>query len=275
MRNEEISNETKNRMADALKQLLSTKSPEKITVKDITTLANVSRPTFYYHFKDLHALTEFMFNRELTDLLKGHCEGDSLSDAVLIILRFLKKNTAFCTTISEGVGYSELSLLFDGCIEDMISQYTHHLNEQIGAKEAALRLSQEYGIPYGEKVPQGRGLIKRRPETEEQRFRRMEKKCFRILSDYYHLLLRWKEQEAPQTPEEEWSEHFTESLMRLGTVEYQMDLLLSGDLAERAEFIAEQGKEVMALERRMAELAAGDKKEGGTRHGRDGAGHER
>ena len=136
MRNEEISNETKNRMADALKQLLSTKSPEKITVKDITTLANVSRPTFYYHFRDLHALTEFMFNRELTDLLKGHCEGDSLSDAVLIILRFLKKNTAFYTTISEGVGYSELSLLFDGCIEDMISQYTHHLNEQIGAKEA-------------------------------------------------------------------------------------------------------------------------------------------
>ena len=103
----------------------------------------------------------------------------------------------------------------------------------------------------------------------------MEKKCFRILSDYYHILLRWKEQEAPQTPEEEWSEHFTESLMRLGTVEYQMDLLLTGSLAERAELIAEQGKEVMALERRMAELAAGDKKEGGTRHGRDGAGHER
>ena len=63
--------------------------------------------------------------------------------------------------------------------------------------------------------------------------------------------------------------------MRLGVVEYQMDLLLSGDLTERAEFIAEQGKEVMALERRMAELAAGDKKEGGTRHGRAGAGHER
>lgn len=147
--------------------------------------------------------------------------------------------------------------------------------EGVGAKEAALRLSQEYGIPYGEKVPQGRGLIKRRLETEEQRFRRMEKKCFRILSDYRHLLLKWKAQEAPKTPEEEWSEHFTEALMRLGVVEYQMDLLLSGDLAERAEFIAEQGKEVMALERRMAELAAGDKKEGGTRHGRAGAGHER
>ena len=147
--------------------------------------------------------------------------------------------------------------------------------ESIGAKEAALRLSEEYRIPYGEKAPTEMGLTKRRPETEEQRFRRMEKKCFRILSDYYHLLLRWKEQEAPQTPEEEWSEHFTEALMRLGVVEYQMDLLLSGDLAERAEFIAEQGKEVMALERRMAELAAGDKKEGGTRHGRAGTGHER
>ena len=147
--------------------------------------------------------------------------------------------------------------------------------ESIGAKEAALRLSEEYRIPYGEKAPTEMGLTKRRPETEEQRFRRMEKKCFRILSDYYHLLLRWKEQEAPQTPEEEWSEHFTEALMKLGTVEYQMDLLLSGSLAERAGLIAEQGKEVMALERRMAELAAGDKKEGGTRHGRDGAGHER
>ena len=147
--------------------------------------------------------------------------------------------------------------------------------EGVGAKEAALRLSEEYRIPYEEKVLPERGVAKRRPETEDQRFRRMEKKCFRILSDYYHILLRWKEQEAPQTPEEEWSEHFTEALMKLGTVEYQMNLLLSGSLAERAELIAEQGKEVMALERRMAELAAGNKEKGGTRHGRDGTGHER
>ena len=134
-----------------------------------------------------------------------------------------------------------------------------------GSKEAALMLAQDFSIPY-EQFPGGNGKNRtKRPikprlrqETEEQRFRRMEKHCFKVLSDYYHLLRRWREEYAPRQPEEEWNPRFVEALQNMSRIEYLLDELLSGDLQERAAIIIEYGKEVRQHEQRMAELTATD-----------------
>mgnify|MGYP000131640492 CR=1 FL=1 len=99
---------------------------------------------------------------------------------------------------------------------------------------------------------------KPRQETPEQRFCRMERYCFRVLSDYYHLLRRWKRDYAPKMPEEAWHPLFVEALQKQSHVEYLLDVLLSPDMEERAVLIVDYGKEVSNLERRMAELAAQD-----------------
>ncbi len=62
-------------------------------------------------------------------------------------------------------------------------------------KEAALRLAQDFSIPYEDRAPP-------RQETPEQQFKRMEHHCFRVLSDYYHLLSLWEKEFASQTPGE-------------------------------------------------------------------------
>ena len=69
----------------------------------------------------------------------------------------------------------------------------------IGSKEAALMLAQDFSIPYEDGRNAGKPPIRPRlrRETEEQKFKRMERHCFRVLSDYYHLLRRWKEEYAP------------------------------------------------------------------------------
>ena len=129
-----------------------------------------------------------------------------------------------------------------------------------GSKEAALMLAQDFSIPYEDGKNRTRQPIKPRlrQETEEQRFRRMEKHCFKVLSDYYHLLRCWREEYAPRQPEEEWNPRFVEALQKQSYVEYLLDGLLSGELQERAAIILEHGKEVKQLEQRMAELAATD-----------------
>ena len=86
----------------------------------------------------------------------------------------------------------------------------------------------------------------------------MERYCFRVLSDYYHLLRRWKRDYAPKMPEEAWHPLFVEALQKQSHVEYLLDVLLSPDMEERAVLIVDYGKEVSNLERRMAELAAQD-----------------
>ena len=103
-----------------------------------------------------------------------------------------------------------------------------------------------------------------RQETPEQQFKRMERYCFRVLSDYHNLLRRWKRDYAPKTPEEEWHPLFVEALQKQSHVEYLLDVLLFSDIGERAALIASYGKEVRNLERRMADLAAR------TAAGRDG-----
>ena len=130
----------------------------------------------------------------------------------------------------------------------------------ISAKEAALLLAQDFSIPYED----GKETRKRpirpqlRQETEEQKYRRMERHCFKVLSDYYHLLRRWREEYAPRQPDGEWHPLFVEALHKTSYVEYLLDGLLSGDLQERAAIVTEHGKEVRAIERRISELAAAD-----------------
>ena len=139
----------------------------------------------------------------------------------------------------------------------------------IGSREAALMLAQDFSIPYEDNRDSRKQPIRPRlrKETEEQKFKRMERHCFRVLSDYYHLLRRWKEEYAPQKPEEAWHPRFAEALQNISRLEYLMDVLLSGDIQERAALITGHGKEVRNLERRMAELAAGDTA-GSKEHGR-------
>lgn len=143
----------------------------------------------------------------------------------------------------------------DGDVIDFVSRL-----HGTGTKEAALMLAQDFSVPYEDKAPTGRSRPRPKapPETPEQRFKRMERHCFRVLSDYYHLLRRWEKDYAPQTPEEAWNPLFTEALQNKTKTEYLLDVLLFSEMEERASLVMEYRKEVKRIERRMAELAARD-----------------
>ena len=147
--------------------------------------------------------------------------------------------------------------------------------EAVSPKEAALMLAQMFSIPYEDKEPPHKSQRKPRQETPEQRFRRMERYCFRVLSDYYHLLRRWKRDYAPKTPDEDFHPLFVEALQKQDYVDYLLDTLLSPDMEERAALIASYGKEVRSIERRMAELEAGAAAGRDGRHTRSAAAPER
>lgn len=151
----------------------------------------------------------------------------------------------------------------DGDVIDFVSRL-----ENVSPKEAALMLAKDFAIPYEDKEPPGRNRRQRQPrqESPEQQFKRMERYCFRGLSDYHNLLRRWKKDYAPKTPDEDFHPLFVEALRRMSHVEYLLDVLLFSDIGERAALIASYGKEVRSLERRMADLAARDTADRDGRH---------
>ena len=63
---------TKKELAAALKQLMEQKPLEKISIREITSLCGLRRETFYYHFADIYALIQWMFEEEALALLRQH-----------------------------------------------------------------------------------------------------------------------------------------------------------------------------------------------------------
>lgn len=150
-----------------------------------------------------------------------------------------------------------------GDVIDFVSQL-----RGIGSKEAAILLAQDFAIPYEDSA--GKTNRPRQQNTDEQNYQHMERYCSRVLLDYDQLLCRWKEDYAPQTPENGYHPRFVEALQKLSLVEYLLDEMLCGDIQARASVVIEYGEEVRKIEQRMAELAAADEaaaQNAGRQHG--------
>ncbi|MGI6014303.1 MAG: TetR/AcrR family transcriptional regulator C-terminal domain-containing protein [Oscillospiraceae bacterium] len=85
-------NTTKRLLAASLKQLLTKKTLDKITVKDITDHCGVNRQTFYYHFQDVYALLEWIFEEELEKAIKDHTDYASWKEAFRDVFSMLLEN---------------------------------------------------------------------------------------------------------------------------------------------------------------------------------------
>ena len=65
-------NQTKHMLAAALKELLARNTIDKITIGEITELAQVSRKAFYYHFRDVYDLPEWTLTDDAARVFQEH-----------------------------------------------------------------------------------------------------------------------------------------------------------------------------------------------------------
>ena len=147
-----------------------------------------------------------------------------------------------------------------GCQEDGdVIDFTSKLFG-LPVRAVAVKLAEDFSISYDAKGhdPPVRKLVKRKI-SEELRLRQAESRCYRVLSDYYHLLGRWRENYAPRPEDLQWNPFFVEALQKQDYIGYLLDILLSGTTEEKAALIAEQGKEVIRIEQRITEYHASHK----------------
>ena len=57
--------------------------------------------------------------------------------------------------------------------------------------------------------------------------------CFRVLTDYLHLLEDWKVRYEPKTPEDALDDRFVEACQMHCHIEYMADVLTVGELEQR------------------------------------------
>ena len=66
-----MTNETKDAIKTTFMELLNRKPLNKITVREIVNGCGINRNTFYYHYTDIRALVEEIFDEQSSHLLRS------------------------------------------------------------------------------------------------------------------------------------------------------------------------------------------------------------
>ena len=82
--------DAKERLAQALRDALTTVPLSKVTVSGITRTAGVTRQAFYYHFADIKDLTVWVFKREVADQIVGNTTYEDWSDGLLSMFLWMQ-----------------------------------------------------------------------------------------------------------------------------------------------------------------------------------------
>ena len=94
---------TKKALATSLKKLLSKKELSKITISNITNDCGVNRQTFYYHFKDVYDLLEWIYLNEVIQSMDGKDTYDTWQQGFLSIFEYILDNKEFVKNILKKV----------------------------------------------------------------------------------------------------------------------------------------------------------------------------
>ena len=125
----------------------------------------------------------------------------------------------------------------------------------LGLKDAAIKICDDFHLIYDESY---HAPVKRVAHEKSLllKYEESEKYVFRVLSDYLHLLKKWKTEYAPKDENSEWHPYFCEALKEIDHVEYMLDILLTGDISDRAFLIADYGRKVIEIDRRLKQFGS-------------------
>ena len=128
------SEQTKQELAQALKELMQEKPFERITIHDLTERCGIRRQTFYYHFQDIYDLLCWVFRQEVMPLLENR-EGPLLwQDGLLKLFHYLDANRSVCLSALQSSGRTYLKRFFEAEIETIV----RNAIQEIGATTGAL-----------------------------------------------------------------------------------------------------------------------------------------
>lgn len=124
--------QTKQALATALKELMTQKPIDKITIHELTERCGIRRQNFYYHFEDVYDLLRWMFQEEAVSLLQQH-EGIQLwQEGLLQLFRYIEENKAVCLCTLNSVGRRHLKRFFDADLYAIIQQTITQIGTEIG-----------------------------------------------------------------------------------------------------------------------------------------------
>lgn len=129
-------NSTKLALEASLKKLLMTKSLDKITINDLAADCGISRMAFYYHFRDIYDLVEWICVEDGRKALQGKKTYDTWQEGMCQIFEAVMENKPFIQNVYRSISREK--------IESYLYKLTYSLLADVVEEKCAGRsLAQE------------------------------------------------------------------------------------------------------------------------------------
>lgn len=100
---------TKRALSQSLKRLLSARTLDKITVKDIVEDCGVNRQTFYYYFRDIYDLLEWNFQDAAENLILTGGDQTDWRTGLKTVMEYIKENRTLIWNAYHSISHGAVS----------------------------------------------------------------------------------------------------------------------------------------------------------------------
>lgn len=140
---------TKQALAHGLKELMHTKSFDKITISDITKECGLNRQSFYYHFQDKYELLNWIFYHEIITVLTDGLSLETWPENLSKILHIMEESKGFYRNALKYSFQEEFEkYLIDISTALFVSVLEHLQGENTVSKEHTLFLAQFFSYGF-------------------------------------------------------------------------------------------------------------------------------
>ena len=131
-----MSQTTKRALEASLKRLLLQKPLNKITINDITEDCGVNRMTFYYHFKDIYDLVDWILAEDAAKALENRRNFETWTDAFLDILRQVQENKVLVMNVYRSVSREQVEQYLYKQLDPMLRDFIERKAAEISVQDA-------------------------------------------------------------------------------------------------------------------------------------------
>lgn len=122
---------TKKMMADALREKMTVKPLNKITIQEIVGECGLNRQTFYYHFKDIYDLLHWLYEYDAEQILKSRITTDTWRDNLLKVLQYVEENKQMCLCALRSVQHDYLRRFLYADVEPVVMDLVEEVSQDL------------------------------------------------------------------------------------------------------------------------------------------------
>lgn len=123
-----VAQTTKRALEASLKKLLLKKPLNKITINDITEDCGVNRMTFYYHFKDIYDLVDWILVEDAAEALEGRQNFETWSEALLDALQRIQDNRVLVLNVYRSVSREQVEQYLYKMLDPLLRMFVEREN---------------------------------------------------------------------------------------------------------------------------------------------------